>query len=416
MRFSIANLLLLSTALAAPLQQADKKVAKHDKSLVDRGLAPLLERAVPVIPKIIVKPPPGGIHGIEPPPGGIHDVGPPQHITPPGSPDGVTPVDGPDHLVPDDGPNGVKSTKPEDGATGTKSDDTPGLRLNDGDPKPAPGHTVGGCLKRSGKCTLPGADPAQDVDGKYLRESKELTEDEIIEVGDQQYLEDAQLYNADEPGKWYKTTIRNNKETTDKFETDVWPGMETDLKAKGWTPTEISKLKDAITKPARTDILETVQVPEKGLLIVKESWNAEYDLRRAFTGKFGDKEYTRPATQGDDVRWSNQVKDNWDVSAHEAGVESNSLRHIAQDTIATDSTRKTFKNLAGDEENIVLTRDDPRFAAASDTVHTKPVMHMLNDHTELGLRIKQYNIHQEMPSGGGDPTFDLIIDLEPIPA
>ncbi|KAF2679369.1 hypothetical protein K458DRAFT_461267 [Lentithecium fluviatile CBS 122367] len=51
MRISLANLLLLGTTLAAPLQEVERtaKLGQHD-SFIARGLIPLLNRAIPLRP------------------------------------------------------------------------------------------------------------------------------------------------------------------------------------------------------------------------------------------------------------------------------------------------------------------------------------------------------------------------------
>jgi hypothetical protein len=98
MRFSHFHLLLLGTALAAPIQDLDDAHKRSSHDVAARGLFSFLPRApaIPLVPKV-VKPPPGGGHAPPPP---------------------VKPV-------------------PHDPSTGPNSpgSDTPGLRPND----PAPG-------------------------------------------------------------------------------------------------------------------------------------------------------------------------------------------------------------------------------------------------------------------------------------
>lgn len=118
MRFSVLNLLLLGTALAAPIQDVAQTAKRtRQEGLVNRGVVPILPRAVIVPPKPVVPKPKPPVNG----------------------PDGPTspkpPVNGPD--APGTAPDTPAPLRPNDPASPPKdtTPDHPGLVPND-DPKP----------------------------------------------------------------------------------------------------------------------------------------------------------------------------------------------------------------------------------------------------------------------------------------
>jgi hypothetical protein len=118
MRFSVLNLLLLGTALAAPIHDVAQASKRDEESLVARGLVPLLERSPAfVAPKPVPKPVKPGVPGA------------PTAPKPPLSPDAPAEPGAPAPLKPDD-----PATAPKD-----TPDEPP--RLGQDDPATAPKDT-----------------------------------------------------------------------------------------------------------------------------------------------------------------------------------------------------------------------------------------------------------------------------------
>jgi hypothetical protein len=405
MRFPITVLLLLGTALAAPIQDATRAITtSKDDSLLTRGLVPLIDRAlIPLKPKPVVKPRPGSSPSEPPPP--IH----------PGGPDTTVPG----------GETEPQPLKPNPGEPDTPNR-VPDETLPGGQPqKPNPPRLgVDGCLrKRCVGTAKDGSNPTKKVDERYDRSLDEMPEDDVMLATNKDYLKDAGLFDAKalkddavEIPKWDVSKIKNNKATIDKFETEKWPTMREDLKTKGWTDKKLDELLDQIKNPRRDSIVETMASPSQGAIVVKQSWNRDFDLNRPYQQKdtAGNVEWERPAVDSNqEVRWSDMVMDNWFISAKKAGVEPNTLRHIGRDNVVTEKTTKTFETYLKGKNNVVIKKGEPGFEELSNTMHTKPVNHMLADYPELGpLQVTEFKIYKT-PADIGKPTYDLMIEVAP---
>jgi hypothetical protein len=335
----------------------------------------------------------------------------------------------------------VQPLKPLDPNAPVKNADNnlPGLRPESvpNAPKPRPAQPIDGCLKRA---VCAGADPKKGIDVKYKRVQKQVEEDELdFETS---HLVESGVFDEKNPGTWFSSKIRNTKATKEKFETDVWPDMEKNLKAEKWTAEELQKLpgnmqetlkagdpkwsadeiraiKKETLSPVHDNVLETYQSPDKKLLVVSQSWNAEFDLNRPDAIVTFDpyRSYKRPAVnKQDEVRWSDMVMDNWVTSAKMGGdINPNTLRTIARDNIATPKTIEIMETAFHGSVRNTINKGDTDFDLLSTTVHTKPVKFMMQDHPELNLEIKAYRISKvlnEDPNVQAD--YYMLIDLGPI--
>lgn len=400
MRFSITNLLLAGTALAAPVQDANQVIesSKHE-SLLSRGLVPLLERA-PMVPFK-----PAAPH-VEPPPPVAHPVSPggPAHL-PPGGPE-------------------VQPLRPQEpGSPGSKpGDDLPGVRPEKPNgPKEPEGRPSNRCLKRGGAGCHEGTDIPKDtdgIDGKYERTNKPMSELDVEAWGNQDYLKAFGLFDAkaDDLPQWRTSSIKNDAKTREDFEKNVWPGMQQDLKGKQWSQQELDELHRQITEPRRENLVEANYSPSQGGIVVKQAWNKEFDLNREFTGKVGDKEYTRPAVNSaNEVRFTKMIMDDYTIAAKAEGLEANTLRHISSEAIATPESKALLESIIGNKANqkVPIDPSHPKYAEVQKMVQAKPFNHMLvDDNPELGLKVTGYSAYKDKPDMGS-PMYYFMVDIAP---
>jgi hypothetical protein len=396
MRFSVVNLILLGTALAVPIQEIDE--ALHSLKLEDT----VTRRAVrPIAPK---PKPVGG-------PGGPAEIGPPPRIGNPDAP-GTAPNDGLPGLRPDD-PNAPRFPDRPDVCTLKRS-------------------CVGGTCTLKRSCmpgpvppatapqTLPGSRSDLSIDTKYQRKTEHVAGN--LDTEGSLYLDQAGLQNL--PEGWTSVNVKNNQATLDKFDSDLVPRYEAQLKRDGWTDAEINKhigeerLKLVTDREnwGKENIVETLVNPNKNAIIVKNMWNADFDLNRPSQGMGENgKPYTRPA-----IDESQQVK-GYDMilDAHRAGLHSigktpgpqNGEMIVAMDKMEGDINME-IDELLGDLNTITLRKGDEGF----DTIFNQPQSYPLAQGLErnpdyAAMEIKEFQITRT-PQDGADPRDDMIIKID----
>ncbi|KAF2679940.1 hypothetical protein K458DRAFT_407779 [Lentithecium fluviatile CBS 122367] len=222
-----------------------------------------------------------------------------------------------------------------------------------------------------------------------------MGEDMVITETDHPYLVEAVLFNLEilkndnlPVQHWWSSKFKNNEATLEKFESDVWPGMSKDLREnKKWSQSQLDELLQKIKNPRRENLVETMASPDQQPIVVKESWNKDYDLNRKYTEKGADDRilWERPAVdETQQARWSDMIMDNWYVAAEAAGKKPNTLRYIGRHNVVTPETQRTFNTYLGDRDSVIIRQGDPGFEGLSNTMHTKPFNHMLADYPDLG--------------------------------
>jgi hypothetical protein len=116
--------------------------------------------------------------------------------------------------------------------------------------------------------------------------------------------------------KWFSTQISNNQATKDAFEAK-WKEQEAGLLREGWSREEVDSVKAFQTNKfvkSENPMLDMLENPSKGAIVIKQSYNREMDLRNEFqgsilVGKKGaereKKTFTRPAVdEKGPVYWS----------------------------------------------------------------------------------------------------------------
>jgi len=367
MRISLSSILLLGTALAAPLQEVDRftKQARYENFSV-RGLVPLLERAV--VPLKSVRPANPG-----PPP-------PPPRLN---GPD--TPADGPDTP-------GLRPNQPES-VPNPDEPSAPGVRPNEPQ-SPKPPARGDGCFRK--RCFKQPPESSRPT----VRDNYHRDQDPIEAVNDKPnaaYLRKAGFEDTDQ---WYTTIINNDLTVRDAFNAK-WNDQRAQLLNDGWNPEDVNKVKNAQDAKFGDDadpILTTLENTSKGTIVAKQSYNKDRDLRNPHedyvmvrdptTRKRVKKFYTRPAVgESGLVYWSEMVMDNWRTAATAQGVHVKTLKYIGRDNIVTDETKEVFATHMGSATTMIFRPNDAGYAAIARTPHGKGPARMLRDfEDELGRK------------------------------
>jgi hypothetical protein len=396
MRFSLANLLLLSTALAAPALEVDRaaRAARHD-SLIARGLVAIDARAFVAPKPIPVKPIPKPVAPVRP--------GSPADPVAPTNPD-------PPALRPDENPDGP-AVRPDDPNAPKKPEepDLPGLRPEQPKPKPAP--RPDGCSKRK-RCV--GADPALEIDTKYNRQR----------FSDPEGLPDGPYRRADDTD-FETTLVDNSDELKRKFGTETWPQMENTLKQDGWTPKQIEDLKGKLMRKfgptGNTEISKTHEKAKAnaGEIIVEDSKNAELDLRRTspvLTEKVSnpsgrgpkvDKTYTRPATAPEtEVSQYKMIADNYRMEAEKKGLPANSIRQLHSHNIGTPATKTVLTQVQNGRADVTYSKGSPEFDnIATNTFQGRRPGKVLTQPGYEGMEVKSFRVY--LTNGRWDMTSNV---------
>jgi hypothetical protein len=402
MRFSYATILLVATALAAPIHEVDevdqRKAASQYRSLAIReSLFSILPRIAPVSLKPVPKVPVHGdpvINGPDPAP-----------LSPKTDPAGnPTEGDAPVRMNPDD-----PVANPTEG-------DAP-VRMNPDDPnapKPVP---VDGCLRKRGCTPLPGADQSVGVDQKYNRV---LAKDATAPTG--QYLVDAGVAGGT-GNKWTRLSTSNDDAILADFDpagADAWQKDLVDN--QGWDQYKardfVEEQKANLMKPggAHDDFMVTSHNPKKGFSVAETSYNGEFDLRREFKGTAEDYDnmpYKRPA-QGDGKSnsWGQMFMDDMRVAYKADKKLPSDLRSVGRHNIETPNVQVKLKGIMDNTPGTktFTEANTAEWATIKTTLHAKTTDRMLSDNSvELkGLKAKSYTVIY-----GADERVDMIINVEP---
>ena len=411
MRIPITNLLLLGTALAAPVvQDVDRasKATQHN-SLITRGFLSFFPRAVilpkPVAPKPVPKPKPND------PVVAPHDPSVPGV---PGTPDNV-----PAPLRPGEG----TPTKPQP--------DHPGLVPQKPQPKPDSVGSVCSLKRGVGDCIpYEGGKPGINTPEKYDHDMREMDPEDVGTSGTAAYLKSSNLDGGPDPpgNKWYETTIGNNDDSKAGFQDSMKPGgaYETKLKEMGWSDAEIKThfANEAGKHSSRDAISYTYQNPKKGGAVIKESYNAEYDLHREFTGKTTingvEKTYTRPAYKPEqEVFNTDMFVDNWMVAAKKDGVDPKSLSKIGLDNVETPAMRDVYRGISKGQPGTKQVRSGKDLTAFLNSQQGKRMTRMLDQNKSPELlgpkKIIGFDLTFTKKDGGDFPAdrYDSVLLLGP---
>ncbi|KAF2679398.1 hypothetical protein K458DRAFT_408028 [Lentithecium fluviatile CBS 122367] len=375
MRIPITNLLLLGTALAAPVvQDVDRasKATQHN-SLITRGILSLIPRVVvPVLPKPVTPKPVPHDPVVAP-----HDPAAP-----------VAPGTG----TPDGAPAPLR---PGEGTPAKPQPDHPGIVPPKPESKPAPAGGVCGLKRAPGDC-IPYKDgkPGVDAPSKYEYEMKEMDPDDIGYDPMSAYLEKSNLGGRPEPAgnKWYETQIGNSAESKTAFEASMKTNgaYEAKLKEMGWSDADIKTHFDAEVKKHkdRETISYTYQNPKKGGIVIKESYNKEYDFHREYTGETTingvKKTYTRPAIDPTQrVQNSDMVIDNWMVACKRDGVDPKTLNKLGLDNVETPEMRDVYASIAKGKAGTKEVRAGPELNAFLQSQQGRRFARMLDQNKDL---------------------------------
>ena len=323
MRISLANLLLLGAVVAAPAQELDRSKEVDHGNFVARGLFPISPRIIvkPVRPVTPVRPAP--VRPVEPPAPVRPGTEP---VRPPTSPDG--PLRNPNE------PDGPGTLKPETPAK-------PPAQVR-------PGPT---CGRKRGPC-LEGAKVELGIDANYKREVTPA------KAPDAQYLKTAGIESPE--SNWFQSTIDNGPDARKKFEETVVPYYK-----KTYDPANNpnSKFEDwqfdyflqneriQFGKAGGHDqpFIQTQNNHGKHPTMTVEQMFKERDLYNGCekcTMEAFEVDFTRPAVPRDGAKkvfTSEELADNWRVSAAQAGVEPQKIDNFAMNNIATPDSKKVFE-------------------------------------------------------------------------
>jgi hypothetical protein len=263
------------------------------------------------------------------------------------------------------------------------------------------------------------------VDKKYDREHV-IIDGKDTDFPDGPIIDELGIATKDDV--WYQNSIRNDPKVVDEWLKTKKDKMRDDMVANGWSKDEAQRVVDNYEGQLKPDwdgaksieILVTKENPKKGTIVVETSYNADKDLLRPQKAGDGakwsdtDKEFVRPALTDDKkaaVVWSEQVMDNWRVSAHEAGVPVDSLNTMIRDRIQTPATRQLVKKLHGDTPGKkTWEKGTPEFEEMiKDKVHGDRPNQMLKDNKDElnGLEIKAFDTY--LGSGGDRVDIKIII-------
>ncbi|KAF2682507.1 hypothetical protein K458DRAFT_390993 [Lentithecium fluviatile CBS 122367] len=458
MRFSVLHLLLLGTALAAPIQdleQASKRA--EENSLIARGLVPILPRIPAFVPPKPIKPP---VNGPDAP------VSPKPPV---GGPDAPTTPDTPAPLRPNPDPAKPPTDTPEN----------PGLIPND-DPKPKPPATDPDVPVRPNDPDAPATQPESCVlkrcvgpyeplagapeswktggvdypekgfkthktldkvnageqeanprftgdltdNGRYVRNIKPDSK-----APDREYLKDPRWKDAfAQDQKFSETEILNRQTQLDEFNNWKNGDFADQLRRQGASEDDIfmAQLSQDLDGAA---MVRTLENPEKGSVVVKASFNNEKDLYRKYTGEVGENPATgRPYTyerpgfgnKAEEVGWTDQLMANWRKSAADAGVDVKSLKYIAQDDITRhtatqqviDGVMEVMEGRVGTMLTVRRTggsaKETASFDALAGTVHgQRPIQMATDHHVELGNpTVDAFHVLKS-----ADGRYDMVIEF-----
>jgi hypothetical protein len=273
-------------------------------------------------------------------------------------------------------------------------------------------------LKRGTKCN-PGADPKYEIDEKYQRDMEVKAK-----PPSGAYLQEAGLVGGGDGKKWTSIDTRNNEEIEQRME-QRWVDflvLEKEYKKHDavhevwdWLPLLTDE------NNSRRNFVSTSHKFEKGngVLVVRSSYNREYDFYRQYEWKTDDGvDHVRPAINdgNDAVSWTDHVMDNMRVAASQSeGTSVKDLRHIARDNIETEGVQNLMKELLDGKpgKKTFTVADNPsEIARLGETLHGATTSSLLRKHAgELGkLEIQQYTLWWK------DDRFDMLIDVAPPPS
>jgi hypothetical protein len=431
MRFSIANLLLLGTALAAPLHEVDRAdKSSQETDIIKRGLVPVLPRAPAFIaPKPIVVPKPKPI--VEGPsgPGAVPDPAP-RPIVPgdapaaPGAPEQPPPRLGeePPAAKPDD--PAAPGAKPDDPNAAPKPDGEGTPRLGtEPAPKPKPEPVPKACrLKRGLDCDpLPGADENLAIDKKYTR-----TQDKA----DPADIPTGPFTKPDAPkGQWWTTIIDNSPESKAAFSSPEFKATYTaKLKEKGWNDADIDwwiKKQEADFASPANGMSKTHENPQTGQIIIEDSRNAEWDLAREYTGpaklysgrNAKTLEYTRPALPNSTpVGQRKMIGDNFVTASRQEGMTGPPKpTSMVRYNVVTPESMAVFKaNMPAGKTEFTTKPGDKAFDdITKSTVHgAQPNKMLAEDPRYAGTDVKSYTVYLKKEGRGTRATEKWYMDIE----
>jgi hypothetical protein len=232
------------------------------------------------------------------------------------------------------------------------------------------------------------------------------------------YLQEAGL--TGEERKWFSVKTKNKEEVERKMEERWVDFLKEKDKNEQDAEQEVDYLMSLLTDKnvRQTTFVSTSHSFEKdnGVLVVRSSYNEEYDFHRHYKGKnaFGD-EYERPAIDPlEAVPWNKHVMDNMRIAAYVSpkGTSVKDLRHIARDNIETEDVQDILRELLDGKpgKRTLNAADNPaEVAKLEPTLHVRSTRSLLRNHKkELGgLEIKQYTIKWD------GTRYDMLIDVAP---
>lgn len=260
------------------------------------------------------------------------------------------------------------------------------------------------------------------LDENYDRTRDEITKDEDKPKGG--YLQKIGITKKD---TWIESKVDNNEDQKFLYQQEI-PEWKKRLAEEGWSNSEISKLmlKYDNIGTGQDGIIDQVTNPKRGVMVIKNSYNDERDLRNAYSSQlplgYRDKiykPYMRPAVgnEKDKVFWSDMVMDNWRVAATKAEVKVDSLKYVGRDNIVTKDTENVFVDIMGGGKGAktqTFQHGTPEFDKISKTVHGRGVIRMLDTNKdELGGKtVTSYTVTHEEIRGEPDYKWNMLIKIE----
>ena len=471
MRFSVLHLLLLGTALAAPIQDVAQADKREEEGLVARGLVPLLARSPVVVPPKVPKPPvKPPVNGPKPPVNGPDAPGTPDTPAPlrpndPSTPPKDTP-ENPGLIPPADDPKPPVTNPADDpNAPANKPDETNAPIRTDDPDGPVNLPEACGLKKRCvGKAPAFAEAPAQwkikhgdkEIDyrqkgydthkkldavvgGEATNPPKfngdlkssgryDVTIEPNAKAPNEPYLQDPRWKDAfGQDQTFSETAIKNNQDQIGKAQN--WKDSDdfkNQLRGQGADGDDIMMAQMYDQEYDSMIMARTLQNPEKGSYVVKASFNNERDLHRQYQGVTGDNlKYTRPGfgTKADEVGWSDQLMANIRKSKADAGPNARPVKYIAQDTITDQTDTRlvmdgVYEVMKKNPGEIVTVRktggsaaESASFDALAGTVHgQRPIQMATDHHVELGNpTVEAMHI---LKSADGS-RYDMIVEFGP---
>jgi hypothetical protein len=219
-----------------------------------------------------------------------------------------------------------------------------------------------------------------------------------------------------ETGEWYTTVIGNSPSNKAKFETDVIPKMEQQLKKEGLNEKQIKKILNVELAKfgpngAASEMSRTHENPKAGEIIIEDAKTKENDIFRDYTrtARVGGKitNVVRPGIDPDQqVKHKRMIADNYRVAAYKEKKPVTDLKAVNRFNIVTESTQQVFKRYIDDppDEKVErIVRPDETFFddITKNTVHGYQIDAILKDEPDFkGLQITQYTVYREPSTVG----------------